>query len=488
MLNNKIDNKGHLLLAGCAGILLLSACSKTENGDSSGETETAGLNCPDVFGWGEGLGSNQKKDAAMPTAFTDNEQDCDFNEWSWEAFIWANAILDGKPRFLSWKTDGDLAGASAGTDGMLRLGSHAKPVHSRAVSQDGAIIEADGSMLIGPNGYPVYASVHMTDGYFNTVKNNLISTGAYENPPSSDDYFSVGDAVVKATWYRYDAGSAPEGAYTTKAEVPTLKSVCDSSGCRAETTGNFEVVDVALVGMHVVGYVENHPEFLWATFEHKMNAPMIDDDTFEFDASKSNPNDYSFYKANTPYSTEDLLVKTQPSGGSGAVVTFDEATGKFSPVSQIVQKNRTGGDTQTNGPANIDKLNQISQSFLANEGGPNAVFASYNLIGTVWFKPNTYVTSVSGWENLGNKDAVGAISLMNSTAETFLQANKGEQGDFKNCFECHNAGSFAYQGIQPKALDKRRVAISHMVAVGSAYGSSNSLPVKGSATAATASE
>ena len=31
----------------------------------------------------------------------------------------------------------------------------------------------------------------------------------------------------------------------------------------------------SIAGMHVVGYVENHPEVVWATFEHKLNAPMF---------------------------------------------------------------------------------------------------------------------------------------------------------------------------------------------------------------------
>ena len=72
-------------------------------------------------------------------------------------------------------------------------------------------------------------------------------------------------------------------------------------------------------------------------------------------------------------------------------------------------------------------------------------------------------------------NAVGAISLMNTTAETFLQSAKGQQGN--NCFECHSATSFSYQGIQPKALTPRRIAISHLIAVGSPYEVPNTLPV-----------
>ena len=458
----------------------LAACSKVDS--DKGEAVAAGGSCPEGFGWAEGLGGFQTATAKMDVNVSANADDCLFNQWSWETFVWATAEPGGAPRFMGWKTPDDLIATpgEAPRTAMLRLDGHMKPLHMPGAGGDetlGGIVEADGSMLIGPNGYPVYASAHMTDGFFDTVKRNLIVTGAYQSNPNQDDYFSVGDAFVKATWYRLSDGeAAPKGAYTTKAEVPLLKQECDASGCQAVTTGQFEVATVALVGMHVVGYTNNHPEFIWATFEHNMNAPAFADNSFEFDASKSDPNNYTFYKAGTPFGATTLLVNTNPSGGP--VVTFDDATGKFSPITQVVQMNKTGGDTLPNGPANITKLNTVSQAKLAQLNAKTP-FQNYNLIGTTWFKPNTYVTTNPGWQNMGKKDAVGSISLMNSTAETFIQSTKGKQGN--NCFECHNANSFSFPGVKPKALAARRVAITHLVAMGSGYNGNNSLPVKGSA-------
>lgn len=466
-------------LGGALAMLATLAGCQDKAGEGT-ELELTAANCPEGFGWAEGLGAYLDPDAKMDVNTSAEADDCLFNQWSWETFIWATAEVgeDNAPRFLGWKTPDDLIptkGEAPRTPGLLRLDGHMKPLHMPGVAnRDGAIVEADGSMLIGRNGYPVYASVHMTDGFFATVQRNLIATGAYENNPDQDDYFSVGDAVVKATWYRLDEGeAAPEGAYTTQAEVPVLTKSCVDDVCKAVTTGQFTTVTVALVGMHVVGYTENHPEFLWATFEHKMNAPTFADDSFVFDASASNPDNFTFYDANTPMGSDTLLVRTNTSGG--AVVTYDVATGKFSPMTQVVQMNRTGGDTQEDGPANITTLNQVSQAELESVK-PGTPFQNYNLIGTTWFKPNTYVTSTEGWQDLGSTNAIGAISLMNSTAETFLQSAKGKQGN--NCFECHNAGSFSYSGIQPAPLKARRVAISHMIATGSVYDVPNSLPVK----------
>ena len=38
-------------------------------------------------------------------------------------------------------------------------------------------------------------------------------------------------------------------------------------------TGKYETLELALVGMHIVGTVLGHPEMVWATFEHRTDSP-----------------------------------------------------------------------------------------------------------------------------------------------------------------------------------------------------------------------
>jgi len=86
----------------------------------------------------------------------------------------------------------------------------------------GAFVQADGNVLVAPNGYPVYTSVHMNPTYFNFAKQNLIATGAYQQGPANAT-FPVGSAVFKATWLRLAPGQVPPaGTFTTQAEVPVL--------------------------------------------------------------------------------------------------------------------------------------------------------------------------------------------------------------------------------------------------------------------------
>jgi len=57
-------------------------------------------NCP-ITGWAEGLAGLLDKTAKMPSSFSAMANDCDFNEWSWEAFVWATAKVGDVPRFLT---------------------------------------------------------------------------------------------------------------------------------------------------------------------------------------------------------------------------------------------------------------------------------------------------------------------------------------------------------------------------------------------------
>jgi hypothetical protein len=418
--------------------------------------------CP-RFGWQEGLGQFQKPDAPFPTQDTPlNATDCDFHQWSFEAFIWATTLdANGVPRFMTLATPDELLStapnASAARPRALTLGARSAMAHGTPgyTEGTGAIVEADGNVLIAPNGYPVYGSVHMEQSYFNTAKQNLIVNNGYQTQPQTST-FPVGAAVFKATWLRLDAGQPPpSGAYTTQAQVPVLTVL------RTKTTiaivpvpGQFNTVTVALVGLHVVGQTINHPEFLWGTFEHKLNSPMVPDNTFT--TSGSDPNSYTFYKANTPFTSVNL-ANVPPA------LTFNPATQRFSPPNNAVLQNRTGGENLENGPGNVLAVNSSGQKFLAGEKAPQSLFANYNLIGTVWMLPNTY--------NLGSNqtNAVGSVTLANITAETYVQVTQNSPiGNVQNCFTCHNATSYSFQP-DPPPLANRLIALSHVLGIGTPY-------------------
>lgn len=474
------------ITGGWIGAALLAAAVPAAAADS------AAL-CPRL-GWSEFLPTFLKPKAAFPTEDTPiGAVDCQFHQWSWEAFVWATALdARGVPRFLGLPTIGDLsAGRSAAGPRPLTLATRGLHGHGGAVEGTGAIVEADGNMLVAANGYPVYASVHMNDRYFATVRRNRVVTGDYQRNPDSD-YFDVGAAVFKATWLRLEPGQAPpDGAYVTKAQVPVLTTFLTADNTLYVTPdGTTATVDVALLGLHVVGQTINHPEFLWATFEHKDNSPRFKDGSFDPTSGASDPRSYTLYRGGTPFdrtnqpSTQTTARSTaSPLSTPGTTITttlaatptftFDPKTQKFSPVSNAVLANRTGGETfSPDGPANIDKINTAAHTLLNQQPPAQRRFANYDLIGTVWMQPGTFgLTS-------NQSTAVGSVNLANVTAETFVQNFTGTTtpSTVGNCFSCHNAATFQDVAPMPN-LKARRIAISHVTAAGSLYAVPNLLSV-----------
>lgn len=463
--------------------------------------------CP-MIGWPELLPGLLQPGASLPTDDTKNmpTPDCAFHQWSWEAFVWATALdANGVPRFMSLKTPDDLfaqaAPAAAAAPRKLKLGHRAVGVKAAAgfTEAAGAIVEADGNMLVSPNGYPVYASVHMNDSYFATVKRNLIVTGDYAKNPDSD-YFDVGAAVFKATWLRLDPGQQPPaGAYTTQAEVPILSLQTQNGSSVVAPSGKFQTVTVALVGLHVVGYTVNHPEFLWGTFEHRDNSPKFADNTFDPSSTAGDSKDYTFYQGGTPWNHVNY---NQGNQGAPFLLRFDSASQRFTTLTvpnnlsngsyagtspsasrgtNVVLANQTGSETNSpDGPANIAHLNQSVRTFYAGLSGPQSAFGSYFLVGTVWMKPNSYNLAST------NNDAVGSVNLANTTAETFFQVQRitpsnavpSSGGTMMNCFLCHNPTSFNFQTPPPAKLASRRIAISHVVSANSPYAVQNQIAVQ----------
>ncbi|MFZ6756151.1 hypothetical protein ACO0K9_02945 [Undibacterium sp. Ji50W] len=390
--------------------------------------------------------------AQVPTAAP--QSFCEFHQTTYESFVWATTMINGAPRFLSLKTSDQLVTAipsNKKTGGVtLNLASRNFAPKSGKSEGAGAIVEADGNMLVGPNGYPIYASVHMNDSYFNTAKNNLIVNGGYQK---NTDNFKVGAAVFKATWLRLGNGlSAPQGSFTTKANVPVL---VNKNGVVQPDGDKTVVVDVALLGLHVVELTKDHPEFLWGTFEHKLNAPMLPDGTFS--TGGSSPNNFTLYKAGTLFGQSNIanLSNSNPPKISGT--SFDAYTQIFSPTMNVVLNNATGGDTS----GTIPLVNTAGQQYLA---GQSSVFANYVMIGTVWFAPNAFVMPAA--QNMGAEQGVGSVNLANSTAETFVQMPQNSFGQtVNNCFSCHNTNSYTFQ---TPALTARLIATSHVLPQGAA--------------------
>ena len=117
---------------------------------------------------------------------------------------------------------------------------------------------------------------------------------------------------------------------------------------------------MALVGLHVVGVVQGHPEFVWATFEHDKNAPDIVPDGTNFRTSSfAATTPFTFYKPNTLASTCN--------NANNDPVSLVSATQALSPLTNVIRQFALGGGDAVD-TGNVTSLNaSVHAGLLASQ-------------------------------------------------------------------------------------------------------------------------
>jgi hypothetical protein len=330
------------------------------------------------------------------------------------------------------------------------------------VTTSGAVVQpeegqAGGGALIAQNNSLVFYLLQANDvwAYFNTgMKDNKISpapstfpangaalghvtTVAQQAPapftkPSFPD--NVAMAVeVKSSWIETTGLANPSEYITINTTVPTYNPPLSQANNTQSTQSGTHQVQLALVGMHVVGTVLNHPEMIWATFEHVNNSP---NPQYTFTTTSTTnpvgtqpadgPGGWTFSSmGGTPASPNNQRIA--PSG-----TTINAVTGQTIGPSDVVRTSPWGtapGDSQfTANNTDIISLNKSVIGLLA----AGDVRKNYMLTGTTWTingaPPSTGVVT-------------GTTMMANSTMETFFQPS--------NCFDCHSDTTGNMLGTPP---------------------------------------
>ena len=416
---------------------------------SPSPSPTATPLCPG-FGWAEGLVKYTAYPAPpFPTDDTQNvnAQDCAFHQWSWEAFVWATAIgSDGRARFTTLHNVDELGKQTPASEGPKPLGlkpRDLKPKGAAANRSGDDPAQAGGGVLVDSNGQIVWYSTHMNDAYFKFVQQN---GGANYGNASDTLQFPVGAAVFKASWKVVPDGTTPTGFYTEKSSVPLLVNK-PGGGIMVDPSGKTRPVTVALVGLHVVGVTDNHPEFLWGTFEQIQNAPDLPPGVQPNSPTPVSKQNFTFYKANTPANACNA--------SSPAPSVTNAAKQTVGPVTNVFRQFATG-NAAPNRTADINAINSAAQSEMKNMGTfkppqpKETVWANYKLIGTLWLMANTLKPN----DNNMVSEGVGSVNLANSTLETYFQ------GTNFSCFLCHNTEGSSSGKKQYPGKD---INISHVI-------------------------
>ncbi len=451
-------------------LILFCACKKDSKGENANYTSASASvsECLAPASWFAMVNNTRKTPAPNegPTSvFANNATvtNCDFHQWSWQKFLWLTNEVNGQPMFLQTLIQVTPAGQRLDqTNGV--------------VLTDTAQASSPTDILKTPN-YPsgvppsttVYYSIFMDSiSYTTMLKYGPIA----KNDPLKvkDITFPVGSLEVKASWIDASVLKDPASYYITQGIINGVKT------------------KVALLGIHVVGVVENHPEFVWATFEHQDLAPAYDwsKATPTTDAPVTSTVDYPFFNKSSTATVKNITTKNGIYTDIFSVYKYGVPVEKAMKGSANVQLYM---ETSQNGSENFNNIRTINESVKSQLKG---VWNNYFYNGSIWINTAGYqdtqaqaVLLDSLGRNLSNsqpgKLTRGSVAAYNITMETYVQVGFSPTSihattvsNLVNCFTCHNTSynknlsplniSHVFTGYvgKLKGLNKKQIKQEHV--------------------------
>lgn len=392
-------------------------------------------------------------DPQETAATMDFDSFCAFHQWSWNAFLWSMEEQDGALRFESFPTQEQTIDASFSAKDssqvlrlQLRAGKGDHPIDS--VAQAGTL-----GLLVAQNSRGVYYSQHVSPQmYQQIVSLDWNSAEGLTNAPD-DALFDVGNIEYKAAWAIVSDGFSVPGAYTRMAEIPQLATVVIDGvpTITVPADPTYVEAEVALIGLHVVGWVNGHSEAIWASFSPIDIAPVVPTDaTGNATISPSDPVSGTatpFYAADTPLS--ECNQTNLP------IQKLNDTTQEFAVLTQACQfyeAGTVGGFGTANGAA-IEQINASAVSEIPD----GDVSGGYFEVGAVW--SNADKPGVSKLNTTFQDALVGSNVLSNPVIETFTQTEVGQH----NCFSCHNSLQFQPSDPSITPLHPSMLNLSHFL-------------------------
>lgn len=451
-------------------LILFCACKKDSKGENytTTNTSTSVSECLAPASWFAMVNNTRKTPAPNegPTSvFANNATvtNCDFHQWSWQKFLWLTNEVNGQPMFLQTLIQVTPAGQRLDqTNGVVLT-------DTGQASSASDILKTPNYPSGVPPSTTVYYSIFMDRiSYTTMLKYGPIA----KNDPLKvkDITFPVGSLEVKASWIDASVLKDPASYYITQGVINGVKT------------------RVALLGIHVVGVVENHPEFVWATFEHQNLAPAYDwsKATPTTDAPVTSTVDYPFFNKSSTATVKNIT------SGNG-IYTDVFSVYKFGvPVEKAmkgVANVQLYMETSQNGSENFNNIRTINQSVKSQLKG---VWNNYFYNGSIWINTAGYVGTQaqatlldSLGRNLSNsqpgKLTRGSVAAYNITMETYVQVgfnptsiHGNTVSNLVNCFSCHNTShnnnlsplniSHVFTGYvgNLKGLNKKQIKQEHV--------------------------
>lgn len=372
-----------------------------------------------------------------------------FHQWAWQKFLWLTKptsdtevlhIKDKnqiKPLKINVKVPLFL-----NSDSIIQVDSNMKKAPQQSlttvvlkeINQAGS---PQGILKTNPNynfnnvSNTIYYSLHVNSIFFSNAVNFLNNLNNGTLPKDNLKTFPVGSLELKVSWVAVDAipKTSRLNFYTTIAAISS------------DNGKTYEKTEVALLGMHIVGVVENHPEFIWATFEHNDLAP-----------------NYNWHTNTVSTTNQKLLFSTGSTTGLDGI-TYNKGMKLADKAYNLFKYNVPVDATGFMKTSQSEPINFNNMTFINNDAASNlkGVWQNYFYNGALWLNtdglsPEQQAKTIV---SLNNKirDATpgslarGSVNNANVTMETFTQTfqtniSSIKSGNLANCFSCHSAISY----------------------------------------------
>ena len=199
--------------------------------------------------------SPPKEGADSPFAASETTN-CIFHQWSWQKFLWlTKPDTNNTPLFLNQTIQVDpymeTVTIPSGVSVVLTADNQAG---------SSGILKSNPNFNTNGTSATIYYAIYMNSTMNEEAKKYAAQLKSGALDANNTKTFPVGSLELKTSWISTEV--IPEADrtnyYITNASI------------------NGTTTEVAMLGMHVDGVVENHPEFIWATFEHNSLAPAFD--------------------------------------------------------------------------------------------------------------------------------------------------------------------------------------------------------------------
>jgi hypothetical protein len=389
---------------------------------------------------------------------------CDFYRWGAQMFLWLTSPV-GQQFVFDGPVFDDVVHDGSGFVAIPNTGVFNNTFKIRALKNDPVDSTGQaggGGVLLSQNKSLVYYGININDvfaGYRQGVldnqfddnsklKNNFPTTEADLDAiqKANNTIYPDGQALameIKTSWVDVDTVQNADRFITIQADVPSYQRTGDTLW-PVQTASVKKTL--ALVGMHVVGSVNGHPELIWATFEHVDNAPQkaytyTNINGREIKVPFDNSGSWLFAPRNTRDETnvierQSVAKSDAPSPAkAGDIMANSPLTIGPSPIIRLNPWGNLPNATTDKQIENATLLVSINSSVMRPLSQVSDVRANYFQVGSIWTSDGSIPLST---DNGDNDKLAGGHHLSNATMETYHQFGNGEDTNKKqNCFGCH---------------------------------------------------